>query len=360
MQLKPLFAKLTNSISWTMFSSTSSPSILAELINLATPPSLSLGHGFFRITSSESSILTKALYDLGNSLNSFTFGSFDTSGGHTSSDFISHHLTKWHALTRLELQNVAFGNVLEGGPFPLLLANMQWQKYNPPTFRLKHLGIVWTGTSSEERWKLEPVTESSTEETAIIATTDAEEQGNTKSTGSSTNTDWISWLLSSSTDTLTSLKLVGLSCSLPDTTLSTLQHTSRHLQNLQITDYRGPELIADMLLYNAQNLLTLTLGGETAIVDSEDGSSLPTLATSACLQEKHKLRCLEIQNLLLFDRLQVQQLLNEGELSALRQINLLNASRVYHPVQRLVLSCRGTDMTIVIRPPMSHRAIWEL
>jgi hypothetical protein len=312
----PALAALTSSITWNMFSSTSSPALLAQLVNLAQPASLSFGHGFFRASSTEVEDLTEALYKLDN-LKSFTFGSFDT-GGHTSSDFISHHLSQWHNLTRLDLYNVAFVQHTDGA-HPLL-PNTQWEKYPTPTFQLRHLGVHWTRHVKENHWKLNEL-------------------------------DWLSWLLESSTSTLRSLSLLGLTQSLPESTLDILVEISPRLQNLYISRYTGPQLLADILLHQAQDIYTLTLGGDIAHVDTADGSSMPTLATGSALENKNNLRCLEIHDLLLFDRLNVLELLKAGKLPALRQITLLNASRVYSPVQQLVLWCRGTDISVVVRPP---------
>lgn len=312
----PALIPLTSSITWNMFSSTSSPALLAQLINIAKPTSLSFGHGFFRSSSNEVEELTEALYNL-NNLRSFTFGSFDT-GGHTSSDFISHHLSKWQNLTRLDLYNVAFVQHTDGA-HPLL-PNTQWEKYPTPTFQLRHLGVYSTRHDKENHWKLNEL-------------------------------DWLSWLLESSTTTLRSLSLLGLTQSLPETTLDLLLEISHRLQNLYISRYTGPQLLADILLHQAQDIYTLTLGGEIASVDTEDGSSIPTLATSSALENKNNLRCLEIHDLLLFDRLNVLESLKAGKLPALRQVTLLNASRVYLPVQKLVLWCRGTDISMVVRPP---------
>lgn len=313
----PTLALLTSSITWTMFSSTSSPSLLAQLINLAQPSSLSIGHGFFRDSSSEVEELTEALYKLNNILTSFTFGNFDTRG-HTSSDFISHHLSQWSNLTRLELYNVAFTEHTEGA-YPIL-PNTQWEKYPPPSFQLKHLGIHWTRHDKEDHWKLE-------------------------------EKDWLSWLLQNSVTSLRSLSFFGLKEALPEAVLDLLTDISPRLQNLYISKYTGPQLLADVLLHRAKDLCTLTLGGDIAHAETEDGSSVPTLATSSALENKFNLRCLEIHDLLLFDRLCVLQLLKEGKLPSLRQITLLNASRVYLPVQKLVLWCRGTDISVVVRPP---------
>lgn len=310
-------APLTNSITWTMFSSTSSPALLAQLIKLAQPSSLSIGHGFFRASSDEVQDLTETLYALEN-IKSFTFGSFDT-GGHTSSDFISHHLSQWQNLTRLDLYNVAFVEHLEGA-HPLL-PNTQWKKYPPPQFQLKHLGIHWTRHDKQDHWELDD------------------------------ETDWLSWLLHNSVKTLRSIKLVGLTQALPEMASDLLLRTSTHLQDLCIAKYTGPELLADLLLHEANSLYTLTLGGDIAHVETQDGSSVPTLSTSSSLDNKANLRCLEIHDLLLFDRLQVLERLKGGHLPALRQITLLNASRVYLPVQKLVLWCRATDISVVVRPP---------
>lgn len=304
-----------------MFSNTSSPALLAHLIDLVKPSSLAVGHGFFRTSSSESATLTEALYELGDKLQSFTFGSFDT-GGYTSSDFISHHLTKWSNLTRLDLWNVSFvqeTNPLHDLDIPLL-QNTQWNKYTQPSFRLKHLGIHWTRRDKLDHWKLE-------------------------------ESDWLAWLLSSSSRTLRSLKMTGLNRALPETTIDLLTNLSANLQDLYISNYTGPQLLADILLHQAEKLYTLTLGGDIAYVEPGDTSSIPTLSTSSSLENKPNLRCLEIHDLLLFDRLNVLEWIKEGKLPALRQITLLNASRVYLPVQKLVLWCRGTDISVVVRPP---------
>lgn len=321
MTQEPHLASLVNGIIWTMFSNTSSPALLAQLIKLAQPTSLSIGHGFFRTSSNEASTLTEALYDLGDKLQSFTFGSFDT-GGYTSSDFISHHLTKWSNLTRLDLWNVSFvqeSNPLHDLNIPLL-QNTQWEKYSQPTFQLKHLGIHWTRRDKLDHWKLEDV-------------------------------DWLDWLLSSSRSSLQSLKMTGLDRTLPEPTLDLLTSISSRLQDLYISNYTGPQLLADIILHEASNLYTLTLGGDIAYVEPGDNSSIPTLATSSALENKRSLRCLEIHDLLLFDRLNVLESIRERRLPALRQITLLNASRVYLPVQKLVLWCRGTDISVVVRPP---------
>jgi hypothetical protein len=311
------FAQMVNSISWMMFSNTSSPALLATIINLARPHSLSLGHGFFRASSSEVSELTDALYSLNDTVTSFTFGRFDTGAGHTSSDYISHHLSQWHNLMRLDLWNVAFVKHVAGA-YPLL-ANIQWLKYDKPAFKLRHLGVHWISHDKEEHWQLH-------------------------------QHDWLTWLLSNSSTSLRSLKLTGLDEALPEETLDYLISMSSELQDLYISNYNGPQLLADILLHRAHNLYTLTLGGDYAMMNVEDGSTMPTLATSSALDNKDNLRCLEIHDLLLFDRMEILDRLKQGKLPALRQITLLNASRVYLPVQKLVLYCRGTDISVVVRP----------
>lgn len=319
----PQLASLTSGITWNAFSNTSSPALLAHLINLAKPSSLSIGHGFFRTSSNEAIELTQALYD-SKELKHFTFGCFDT-GGFTSSDFISHHLSQWHNLTRLDLWNVSFVEQREStSTFPLL-QNTQWRNYPKPRFRLKHLGVHWMRRDKLDHWKIKD---------------------------DEANSDWLSWLLQSSTKSLQSLKLVGLDRSLPDSTLDLLSSLSSRLQDLYISNYTGPQLLSDILLHSSsRHLYSLTLGGDIAYVEPGQSSSTPTLATSASLENKPNLRSLEIHDLLLFDRLNVLELLKADRLPSLRQVTLLNASRVYLPVQKLVLWCRGTDISVVVRPP---------
>lgn len=312
-------ASSCSSISWCSQTRRASHETLAALLAKAHPVMLALGSGFFSRTSSdEVNTVENALRTLGPHLRSFAFGGYDLES--TSSDFVTHLLSSAFVnLTSLDLRQVRFQSPHLGS---IETAHDSfWRCYPRPQFALKHLSISFVRPMPASR-----------------AREDSDEQ----------EQSWLHWLLAGSTSTLVSLDLANLADSLPEDALQLLDTASSRLRSLSITEYEGEDLLADLLVQKATQLVALTLGG-LASVALPQGMSMDVLASKAIWEGRHQLRYLEIQNLQLFERLGVLKAMKAGQLPSLRQIVLTNASRIHPKVQLLDAHCTTVGISLLVK-----------
>ena len=308
-----VLASHVTSLSWTMQTKRANPRTLASLIRMTQPTSLALGSGFFASADADLADLCLALNEL-KSLRCLIFGGFDLSSA--SSDYVSHSLSsKWHDLKRLELHQVRWqspcGNITRQDAF--------WQSYMRPSFSLERLSIAFVQPRP------------------------------TRANWGSGQHSWLYWLLSESCNSLTSLRLINLGEAIPEDASKLLLKASRNLKDLVISDYEGSELIADFLAAEASNLLSLTLGARLIEILLANGQIVPVLASKAILENRSKLRFLEVRDLRLFERLDLQTALEKGALPSLQHIVLTQSSRLHTQVQDLARYCTQAGIILQVK-----------
>ena len=306
-------------IQWCHQTRRASGDTLAALLRLAKPTHLAIGSGFFTNSSPEDlDALEAALKGLGSDLRSFAFGGYDLET--TTSDYITHFLsTSWTSLSSLSLRQVRFTSPHLG--ITQTQHDAFWRSYPIPRFSLKHLSISFVRPVPAAR--------------ATITQDDQEKS-------------WLYWLIAHSGKSLTSLELANLSEELPEDAYQLLREAVPNLRHLSITEYEGTELLGDILAGGADKLVSLTLGGLSSI-GLAGNESMDVLASPTVLEGRQELQYLEIQNLQLFERLDILQAMQAGRLPHLRQIVLTNASRIHPQVQVLDTYCKAKGILLVVR-----------
>ena len=291
---------------------------LAAILRAAKPSSLALGSGFFSSGRREDiAMLENVLQRLGPDLQEFAFGGYDLET--TTSDYITHPLSHaWTGLESLSLRQVRFVS-----PHAVNIEAQHdafWRCYPPPKYRLKHLSISF----------VRPIP-------ASAPTKDVAE-----------DESWLHWLIAKSASSLASVDLANLSEALPEDAYQILKAAAPRLRRLSITEYEGDELLGNLLAHGADNLVSLTLGGLSSI-GLAGGRTMEILASPQILEGRRNLQYLEIQNLQLFERLDLVGAMRNGQLEDIRHIVLTNASRVHPEVQLLDAHCKQMGVTLLVR-----------
>lgn len=311
-------ANATTSLAWTFWTGSASPAVLAALIRLASPNTLTIGNGFFEQDSEDVLELGEALSGL-HALRAFAFGAYDQDRDFdksTSSDYISHHLVEWKHLKRLDLDRVSFCRSYWS--FRDRQKNTFWETYAAPEMQLEHLGITFGLVSGPPKLN---------------------------NPWGSTERSWLHWLLANSASSLRSIAFDRLMMDIPLDALAILEAAAPRLHSVSLTSTSNPAALATTLCRGAQALVSLTLG-------DGDGPSWTELqepvATNTLLHHRLKLQYLELQSIRLLEQLDVQGALEAGHLPSLRYIVLTRASRVLTVVQQLHKYCEkhGIDLTV--------------